>query len=199
MVGFTDKYVKHTLVIPFWCDVAVMLVSFLDGMTREMMSSLQFATGWFMHLAISSPGPTTFFCLVVYFFYKCLPIFIAAAVALASAISCFMVWAIYHLQRRHRMHKKLMQDVANVKQLTYALLMEDANAQHVVMYLRDEIAMHLFPTSKAERGYIISKVWPRVVSDVRHNNRVLKSSTLVQGTPRDVWQWTASVVGDRGV
>ena len=171
VVGFTDAYVKHTLVIPFWCDFAVMLVSFLDWMIRGMMSALQLATGLVLSFTISFP--------------------------LASAILCLAVWAFYHLDRRRRMRKKLMQDVANVRQLTYEHLMEDVNAEHVVMYLRDEVAMDLFPTSKAERVYIISKVWPRVVSDVKHDNRVRKSSTLVQGTTRDVWQWTASVTPNK--
>jgi hypothetical protein len=114
------------------------------------------------------------------------------AFPLASVIVLLILWGVYAFRKRRRERQNLMQDVASVRQLTYIKLKEDVSKEHIVLHLRDEVAMDMYPTSKSKRAYIIHKVWPRVVADVKHDNRVLKANTLFQGTPRDVWQWTAS-------
>jgi hypothetical protein len=52
--------------------------------------------------------------------------------------------------------------------------------------------MSLFPDSKKQRMYIQKQVWPRVVPDLLQDNRVRKSTKVMEGNPRDVWQWVAA-------
>jgi hypothetical protein len=116
---------------------------------------------------------------------------IGMAYPLVSIICLVVLWVLRYLRLRKVNHQVLLRDVAHVRQMTYQKLMADS-LEHVVLHLRDEIALDLHPTSKSGRTYIISKVWPRVVGDVRLDNRVHKTNQLCLGKPRDVWQWVAT-------
>ena len=89
--------------------------------------------------------------------------------------------------------QKILKDVATVRQWTYRRLQDDpSSTPHIVLHIRDEMAMELFPDSKKQRQYIITKVWPRVVPDILQDNRIRKTTKLVDGNLRDVWQWVAA-------
>jgi hypothetical protein len=165
IMGLTDDYVEHKLVVPFSCYIGLWLVWFMDLVVKSFWFAAHWATGSVLKLTLAFP--------------------------LASAIVYLVLWGIYAFRKRRHERQKLVQDVAHVRQLTYAKLKEDVSKEHIVLHLRDEVAMDLYPISKSNRAYIIHKVWPRVVADVKHDNRVLKANTVFQGTPRDVWQWTA--------
>ena len=108
-----------------------------------------------------------------------------------SLVCLIVLLALRRYRQRKAEYQVLLADVANVRHLAYQKLMADS-LEHVVLHLRDEVALDLYPTSKSERSYLILKVWPRVVADVRLDNRVHKTNQLLQGKPRDVWQWVAT-------
>ena len=164
-IGLSDEYVETKLSIPTMCWIGLVAA---DTLTTIFTST--FYAG--VHTAST--------ILVVAFAY---PLVSLVCLMLLLAIS----WARRHQQAR----KQLVADVAFVRQLAYQRMMSDS-LEHVVLHLRDGIAMDLHPTSKSARSYIILKVWPRVVTDVRLDNRVLKTNRMVVGKPRDVWQWAAA-------
>jgi hypothetical protein len=173
IVGLTDDYVEHKLVVPTLCYLGFWLVWFMDLMVKSFLGAAHWATGWALTLTMAYP--------------------------FATVMTVLTLWAVFALRKHRRQRQKLKQDVANVRQLAYAKLREDVSKDFIVIFLRDEVAMDVWPTSKSNRAYIIHKVWPRVVADVRHDNRVKKSNTMVQGTRRDVWQWTASTNSNKKV
>mmetsp|Transcript_37619 Transcript_37619/g.42414 ORF Transcript_37619/g.42414 Transcript_37619/m.42414 type:complete len:584 (-) Transcript_37619:322-2073(-) len=62
---------------------------------------------------------------------------------------------------------------------------------HIVLHIRDEIAMQLYPHSRKERQSLINEIWPKIVNIVQYDTRVRKTKRMVDGKPRDVWQWVA--------
>lgn len=165
LIGLSDEYVDTKLTIPTMCWIGLVAA---DTLTTIFTST--FYAG--VHTAST--------ILVVAFAYP-----------LVSLVCLTLLLGINWARRFQQARKKLATDVANVRQLAYQRMMSDCS-EHVVLHLRDGIAMDMYPTSKSERSYIILKVWPRVVTDVRLDNRVLKTNRMVVGKPRDVWQWAAA-------
>ena len=62
---------------------------------------------------------------------------------------------------------------------------------HIVLHIRDGIAMQLYPHSRKERQSLINEIWPKIVNMVQYDTRVRKTKKMVDGKPRDVWQWVA--------
>jgi hypothetical protein len=110
---------------------------------------------------------------------------------LTSLIGLLLVLAA-HRRRSYLAHRsRVLRDIAHLRQLAYEHLQDVPDQAHVVLHIRDEIAMSLYPDSKAKRAYVIKQVWPRVVPDVHLDNRIRKTTRIVDGNPQDVWQWVA--------
>jgi hypothetical protein len=110
---------------------------------------------------------------------------------LVSLICLISFLIIQWTRNRENFKRKLISDVAMVRGMAYDRLMSDC-LEHAILHLRDGIAMDLHPMSKEKRSYIILKVWPRVVADIRLDNRVAKTNRVVAGKSREVWQWVAA-------
>jgi len=116
---------------------------------------------------------------------------ICKAYPLAS-IAGLLVVLVVRKRRQHQAYRsKLVRDIANVRQMAYEILQASPSASHVVLHIRDEIAMTMYPDSKTQRQYIIKEVWPRIIPNFVQDNRVRKSTRVMEGKPRDVWQWIA--------
>jgi hypothetical protein len=163
-IGLSDDYVNTKLSIPTTCWVGLFAV--------ETLTTLVSGTFYAAVQAISALCTVTF------------------AYPLASLICLVILLVIIWTRRLRESRNKLIVDVANVREMAYERMRSDS-LEHIVLHLRDGIAMDLHPTSKTERSHLILKVWPRVVADVRLDNRVLKTNRMVGGKPRDVWQWVA--------
>ena len=163
-IGLSDEYVDTKLQIPTTCWVGLLAV--------ETLTTFASSTFYAAVRTISAMCNVTF------------------AYPLASLICLAILLAIVWTRKLHESRKKLTLDVAHVREMAYERMRSDS-VEHVVLHLRDGIAMDLYPTSKGERSHLILKVWPRVVTDIRSDNRVLKTNRMVGGKPRDVWQWVA--------
>ena len=166
MIGLTDDYLDNRLVVPLWCYFGLLLFSTFEFVVSSFVVIGTWVTAFALNITMTYP---------------------------LASVACFLtLWAIFAIRNRRRNSKQLRQDVVTARELTYGKLVENVSMEHFVIHLRDEVAMELYPASKSKRAYVINKVWPRVVVDVKHDNRVLKSTKMWQGTPRDAWQWTAS-------
>lgn len=165
LVGFSDEYVETKLSLPTMCWISLVTI----GTIRSAVSIIFYAL---LHTASAIFSVT--------FTYP-----IVSIVCLAALLF------IRYARSRKEAGKKLLVDVASVRQMAYQRMMADS-LEHIVLHLRDGIAMDMHPTNRKGRSYVILDVWPRVVADVRMDNRVKKTSRLVGGKPRDVWQWVAN-------
>jgi hypothetical protein len=166
VIGLSNAYVDTQLRLPFSC-----------WMTLSLLEMGQHA--W-----------TTTLSIVAKTFYFLLKI--SMAYPIPSAIALLVLWLLMQLRRALRYRKRLIQDVVKVRDLCYQKLMVDPSLEHMVLHLRDGIAMDMYPSSRVGRAYIITKVWPKVVVDVRQDNRVAKYSGMVGDKPRDIWKWVAT-------
>eukprot|EP00980_Cylindrotheca_fusiformis_P004172 scaffold909_cov135-Cylindrotheca_fusiformis.AAC.29 len=113
------------------------------------------------------------------------------AYPLATTIGVVVIYVLHRILKYRAYRKQLANDVDEIRRLAYEYLEESPGESHLVLHVRDHIVMKLFP--KSQRQYLISDVWPRVIPDFNCDNRVRKSTRVVQGQPRDAWQWVAAV------
>ena len=110
---------------------------------------------------------------------------------LISLIGLVVVVIVKRIRNYRAYRSKLVCDIAQARQMAYEFLQNYNTQSHVVLHIRDEIAMNLYPYSNAKRQYLIHDVWPRLIPDLKADNRIRKSTKVMEGKPRDVWQWVA--------
>jgi hypothetical protein len=111
---------------------------------------------------------------------------------LSSLIGFMTVCAIGAIKKAEDKKRKKILDTANMRQMAYRTLQDNPQCPHLVVHIRDEIAFCLAETDKNERRQLIKDIWPKVVSDIKLDNRVRKSQRMVDGVPSDAWQWVAA-------
>jgi hypothetical protein len=114
-----------------------------------------------------------------------------SAYPLISLVGLLVVLIVKRGRDYRAYRSKLVREIAQVRQMAYELLQEVSSESHVALHVRDDIAMTLYPESKSRREHLIKDVWPRVVPDFQQDNRIRKSTRMIEGKPRDVWQWVA--------
>ena len=165
LVGLSDQYMEDKIVLPWLCWTFVLMIQVIQAFLGNFWGLLSFCCRIVWSTSVTYPWIT-----------------------LSSLIT---FWALRTYQRRQGDYKVLLNNVAEVRLLAHQKLMSDS-LEHVVLHLRDEVALDLHPTTKKNRDYLILKVWPRVVADVRLDNRVHKTTQMLHGKPRDIWQWVAT-------
>jgi hypothetical protein len=162
-IGLPDD---HFLELPFLCRATASVKSFVGGIGSLMVLLLHITLSWIWSTCTAYP--------------------------IASLVGLIVVLLV-RKRRQYQAHRsKLVRDIAHVRQMSYELLQDSPSSSHVVLHIRDEIAMTMYPDSKSQRQYMIKEVWPRIIPDFMQDNRVRKSSRVIEGKPRDVWQWVAA-------
>ena len=172
LVGFSDNYMNNELALPWLCRLFLFFVPFVQAILTLTVDLLHSSRGVVWSVGVAYP--------------------------LKSVLCILILGFLRYLRVRKIRRQALLCDVAHVRTITYRMLREDSMV-HIVLHLRDEVAFDLHPTSAAGRSYIVSKVWPRLVHEVRRDNRVRKTNQLWMGIPRDSWQWVALRKNNPGV
>jgi len=165
MIGFSDNYTNNKLVLPRTCWISLATVQLFQALGSVVLHGGFKVASWMFQFVIAYPIIST----------------------LASLIYLIVI----SIFRRREKMQKLADDVVEVRNLAYKEMMQNSS-EHVVLHLRDGIAMDMHPKSRQGRAYIITKVWPRVVVDIRQDNRVRKTNRRFGMKPRDIWQWVAA-------
>jgi len=165
MIGLSDSYVDNKLILPRTCWIGLATVQLFQVLGSVTLHASLSVASW------------------IFLFVRAYPI-----ISLVALVISLTVTSVY---RRREKQRKLANDVVEVRGLAYEHMMENT-AEHVVLHLRDGIAIDMYPKSRQGRAYIITKVWPRVVADIRQDNRVQKTSRRLGMKPRDIWQWVAT-------
>jgi len=166
LVGLSDEYADTKLALPTMCWVSLFTLDLIKTIGSYTVHILRHTSSILFRVGKAYP--------------------------LISVLCLAVVLVLVYTRRRSAQQSRLIADVAAIRHLAYQRMMQDASDEHVVLHLRDGIAMDAYPTSQRMRHYVIAKVWPRVVADVRLDNRVKKMHRSIEGKPRDVWQWVAS-------
>jgi hypothetical protein len=109
-----------------------------------------------------------------------------------SAVGFLVVVLFVLVQRKRAARASFTLEVANVRDMAYGKLVEEPGRAHVLVHIRDEIARDLHPNSRKGQEHIIVKVWPKVVKTLKRDTRVKKSTKMIDGHIRDLWQWNAA-------
>jgi hypothetical protein len=165
LVGLSQEYLDQRLTLPLWCE---MQGWFVMGLT--VMFGTVVALGWSVveytwRLAVAHPW------------------FFAAGVV------------VFWLLQRVLFKRRLLNRIASARDKAYRILCRDTTRGHQVLHVRDTVADETYPESRWKRGQFNIEIWPKVVSDVKKDNRVRKTITVTaDGKTRDVWQWDAAML-----
>jgi len=155
----------HKFPQPFYCEAIPTLTSLFGGIGSLMAAAFHFILAVALEIFKAYPIPSSVVLVVSY------------------AIRRFLMYRAYR--------SKLAENVSEIRQIAYTYLEDDTNQSHLVLHVRDHIVMKLYP--RKERKYLIQDVWPRVVPDFKCDNRIRKTTRVVEGQPREAWQWVAAV------
>jgi len=100
-------------------------------------------------------------------------------------------WYLFLVIQRKRKHRaKVRELVTIVREAAYDRLSEcDDHTGYAALLLRDDVGNDMYPTSFAQRQFVNDYVWPRVVLEVRADNRVRKFRKMTAGKELEHWDF----------
>ena len=100
-------------------------------------------------------------------------------------------WYLFLVIQRKRKHRaKVRELVTIVREAAYDRLSEcDDHTGYAALLLRDDVGNEMYPTSFAQRQFVNDYVWPRVVLEVRADNRVRKFRKMTAGKELEHWDF----------
>ena len=94
------------------------------------------------------------------------------------------------VQRRRRHNAKVRELFGIVREAAYDRLCEcDDDTGYAALLLRDDVGHYMYPTSFVKRQFMNDYVWPRVVLEVRGDNRVRKFRKMNAGKELEHWDF----------
>jgi hypothetical protein len=101
-----------------------------------------------------------------------------------------MTYLFILLQRRRRHIAKVRELIGIVREAAYDRLSEcDDHTGYAALLLRDDVGHDMYPTSFVKRQFLYDYVWPRVVLEVRADNRVRKFRRMIAGKELEHWDF----------
>ena len=110
---------------------------------------------------------------------------------LASFIIAVVVLIFVRRQSNRAQKARLLEEISKLRAEVFARLQDDLSRFHVAAHLQHEFAPDRH-TEKKEHKHFMKNIWPRVVSDIRYDNRIRNTTQIIDGEPKEVWQWVAA-------
>ena len=151
--------------------------------------------------------PFTFSCKMKLYCREMFDYFLHSALALLkylATIALFSLWQypMYSfcvmgfayvariVQRRRRHNAKVRELFGIVREAAYDRLCEcDDDTGYAALLLRDDVGHYMYPTSFVKRQFMNDYVWPRVVLEIRGDNRVRKFRKMNAGKELEHWDF----------
>lgn len=151
--------------------------------------------------------PFTFSCKMKLYCREMFDYFTHSVLALVkylATIALFIVWQypLYSfsvmgfayvariVQRRRRHNAKVRELFGIVREAAYDRLCEcDDDTGYAALLLRDDVGHYMYPTSFVKRQFMNDYVWPRVVLEIRGDNRVRKFRKMNAGKELEHWDF----------
>ncbi|KAL3817226.1 hypothetical protein ACHAXA_009513 [Cyclostephanos tholiformis] len=101
-----------------------------------------------------------------------------------------MTYLFIVLQRKRKHLAKVREVIGIVREAAYDRLAEcDDHTGYAALLLRDDVGHDMYPTSFVQRQFLYDYVWPRVVLEVRADNRVRKFRKMIAGKELEHWDF----------
>lgn len=173
--GLHSLHVHSQLSIPTTCYITLFsldLFSFLVAQAGNLLHLLVWK--WFvsifmlcLRLMYQQPFATTAFGLTIY----------------------IIRW----FQSKRTQRAILRDEVEDALEVTYDCLIATTatsnNCGIALIHLREDVAHAIHPSSLRRRKTFSERIWPRVVSQMKHDARIRKVQRSVGNKPMEHWQW----------
>uniref|UniRef100_A0A6V2JAP1 Uncharacterized protein n=1 Tax=Ditylum brightwellii TaxID=49249 RepID=A0A6V2JAP1_9STRA len=186
LLGLTSDYIHQQMNVPIGCWTRLLCMSILRLVFGFVYSLVGYMCGFIFRSSVNYPLPTF--------------------------LSLGLIYVVSWIRNKRRETRETRDLVFRIREMAYERLMEcrrgsiggggvDSPAGrgvdgYAVLFLRDEIGHELYPCSMKERKKFFVRVWPKVVAEVRYDNRVRKVQRVVEGGKKlDHWEWIAPVTG----
>jgi len=164
-IGLSENYVNKNLPISASCYFRLLVWDMIKITFVFLSHILRSAIHFIYEMCISSPLMAILCAIIIYIY----------------------IW----ISKRRKLVFEMRNDVRNLRQIATDKLILDCNEGegYAALHLRDEITHELFPDKCQERNHLMFKVWPKVVNEIRADNRVHKTNKSVGGKGLEWWEW----------
>ena len=126
---------------------------------------------------------TTFFLTNIWGFLKNYP-----KVSIVVFVGFLFFCAVH---KRGVKREKRERDTELMRKMAYEFLETHSSSAHQILHVRDDCTNELYPNSRKQRQILNNDIWPRVVTNLKYDTRVRKTTRMSDGNVRDMWQWAA--------
>jgi len=161
-IGLSSEVPEHQLPVPFSCQMKFMFMELFGWILRFLYRTVVLLAKKLWHYASTYPksSPVVVIMLVV-------------AVGI----------------RRKKNHRAKVREIFDVvKEEAYDRLANcDGSGGYAALHLRDDVGHAMYPSNVRERLFMYNYVWPRVIIEVRADNRVRKFRKAADGKQLEHW------------
>ncbi|KAL3803588.1 hypothetical protein ACHAW5_003369 [Stephanodiscus triporus] len=163
-MGLSDGVSPDSLHLPSSCKMKLLFWELLGYFTHSALALLKYLAR--VAFFVVCNYPTHSFC------------------AMAS-------WKLFVVVQRKRKHRAKVRELFGiVREAAYDRLSEcDDHMGYAALLLRDDVGHDIYPTSFVQRQFLNDYVWPRVVLEVRADNRVRKFRKMTAGKELEHWEF----------
>lgn len=161
-IGLSSEVPEHKLPVPFSCQMKFMFMELFGWVLRFVYRTVLFLAQKLWQYVLTYPKST--------------PVVVMMLIGSVSIRS----------KKKHRAKVREIFDV--VKEEAYDRLANcDGSGGYAALHLRDDVGHAMYPSNVRERLFMYNYVWPRVIIEVRADNRVRKFRKAADGKQLEHW------------
>jgi len=161
-IGLSSEVPEHMLPVPLSCQMKFMFMELFGWILRFLYRTVVFLAQKLWQYVLTYPKSTP-----------------VVVVMLVGAVRL----------RRKKKHRAKVREIFDVvKEEAYDRLANcDGSGGYAVLHLRDDVGHAMYPSNVRERLFMYNSVWPRVIIEVRADNRVRKFRKAADGKQLEHW------------
>lgn len=165
-IGLSTSEIDNNLELPFKCWIRSFLLDFITALFMLIWKIALILIIQVWNVVSTYPLPSLITSTVLYIFH------------------------FIHSRRKRLSEQREM--VTTLRELAYdKLVLVDKGEGCAALHLREDIMHELYPQQCPERKNLMINIWPRVVAEVRLDNRVRKGRKDIGGKSLEWWEWIA--------
>ena len=161
-MGLSSEVPEHKLPIPFSCQMKFMFIELFGWILKFLYRTVVLLAQKLWQYISTHPK--------------------------SSPVALMMLVGVVSIRRKKKHRAKVREIFDVVKEEAYDRLAHcDGSGGYAALHLRDDVGHAMYPSNVRERLFMYNYVWPRVIIEVRADNRVRKFRKAADGKQLEHW------------
>jgi len=160
-IGLSSEVPEHKLPVPFTCQMKFMFMELFGWLLKFLYRTVDLLTKKSWQYISTHP--------------KSSPVMLMILVGVVS------------IRRKMKHRAKVREIFGVVKEESYDRMAMADSGGYAALHLRDDVGHAMYPSNVRERLFMYNHVWPRVIVEVRADNRVRKFKKVADGKQLEHW------------